>query len=87
LAVGGEDGDDVPGVRGDHISGEEVELVGAVDGTTGRDGADVGVAALANGAFDLHTAEESVMVGGDIVGCGFSPRAWRRGIRARWRVA
>jgi hypothetical protein len=73
LVVGGEDGEDVPGVGGDDVGGEEVELVGAVDDVAGADGADVGVVALVEGAFDLDTAEESVVVGGEIVGSGFSP--------------
>jgi hypothetical protein len=38
--VGGADGEDVPGVGGDDIGGEEVELVGAVDDVAGADGAD-----------------------------------------------
>ena len=73
LVVGGEDGEDVPGVDGDDQCGEEVELVGAVEDVAGANGADVGVVALVEGAFDLDTAEESVVVGGDIVGGGFSP--------------
>ena len=39
----------------------------------GADGADVGVVALVEGAFDLDAAEEAVVVGGDVVGGGFSP--------------
>jgi hypothetical protein len=73
LVVGGADGEDVPGVGGDDEGGEEVELVGAVDYVAGADGADVGVAALVDGAFDLHAEEVAVMVGGDVVGGGFSP--------------
>ena len=74
LAIGGADGEDVPGVGGDDEGGEEVELVGAVDDVAGANGADVGVVALIDGAFDLHAAEEAVVVGGDVVGGGFSPR-------------
>ena len=73
LAVGGADGEDVPGVGGDDEGGEEVELVGAVDDVAGADGADVGVVALVEGAFDLDAAKEAVVVGGDVVGGGFSP--------------
>jgi len=73
LVVGGEDGKDVPSVGGDDEGGEEVELVGAVEDVARANGADVGVLALVEGAFDLDTAEESVVVGGDIVGGGFSP--------------
>jgi hypothetical protein len=73
LAVGGADGEDVPGVGGDDEGGEEVELVGAVDDVAGADGTDVGVAALVDSALHLNTAEEAVVVGGDVVGGGFSP--------------
>jgi hypothetical protein len=73
LVVGGADGEDVPGVGGDDEGGEEVELVGAVDDVAGADGADVGVVALVEGAFDLDAAEGAVVVGGDVVGRGFSP--------------
>ena len=97
LVVGGEDGEDVPGVGGDDEGGEEVELVGAVEDVARADGADVGVAALVDRAFHLYAAEESVMVPSVAVALSgqakrhrrerFLPRAWRRGIRARWRVA
>jgi hypothetical protein len=73
LVVGGEDGEDVPGVGGDDVGGEEVELVGTVEDVARTDGADVGVVALVDGAFHLDTAEESLVFGGDIVGGGFSP--------------
>ncbi|MGC2822411.1 MAG: hypothetical protein WA198_22150 [Candidatus Sulfotelmatobacter sp.] len=73
LVIGGEDGEDIPGVGGDDEGGEEVELVGAVDDVAGADGADVGVVPLVEGAFDLHAAKEAVVVGGDVVGGGFSP--------------
>jgi hypothetical protein len=58
---------------GDDEGGEEVELVGAVDDVAGADGADVGVVALVEGAFDLDAAEEAFVIGGDVVGGGFSP--------------
>jgi hypothetical protein len=73
LVVGGADGEDIPGVGGDDVGGEEVELVGGVDDVAGADGADVGPAALIDGAFDLDAAEEAVVVGGDVVRGGFSP--------------
>ncbi len=75
LAVGGKDGEDVPGVGGDDEGGEEVELVGAVEDVAGTDGADVGVVALIEGAFDLHAEEEAVVVGGDARRGRFLPRA------------
>ncbi len=73
LVVGGADGEDVPGVGGDDEGGEEVELVGAVDDVAGADGADVGIVALVEGAFDLHAAKEAAVIGSDVVGGGFSP--------------
>ena len=73
LLVGGEDGKDIPDVGGDDVGGEEVELVGGVDDVAGADGADVGVATLVDGAFDLDAAEEAVVVGGDVVRGGLSP--------------
>jgi len=44
----------------------------------GADGADVGVVALVEGAFDLDAAKEAVVVGGDVVGGGFSPGLLQR---------
>src|SRR5580700_787461 len=73
LVVGGADGEDVPGIDGDDQGGEEVELVRAVNDVAGADGAGVGVAALVDGALDLDTEEVTVVVGGDVVGGGFSP--------------
>ncbi len=73
LVIGGADGEDVPGVGGNDEGGEEVELVGAVDDVAGADGADVGVVALVEGAFDLDAAKEATVISGDVVGGGFSP--------------
>jgi hypothetical protein len=47
------DGEDVPGVGGDYVGGEEVDLVGAVGDSVGVEVAFVGVAAVEDGAFDL----------------------------------
>jgi len=74
----GADGEDVPGVGGDDVGGDdvggdEVELRGAVGDVGGADGADVGVLAFADGAFDLDAAEASAVVGGEVVGGGVSP--------------
>ena len=57
LIVGGLDGEDVPGVGGDYVGGEEIQLVGGVDYVAGADGADVGVVAFVDGALDLHAAK------------------------------
>ena len=73
LASGGADGEDVPGVGGDYVGGYEVELGGAVGDVGGADGADVGVLAFADGAFDLDAAEAAAVVGGEVVGGGVSP--------------
>ncbi|MGA7503546.1 MAG: hypothetical protein WBW57_05405, partial [Candidatus Sulfotelmatobacter sp.] len=73
LVVGGADGEDIPEVGGDYVGGEEIQLVWRVDDVAGADGADVGVAALVEGAFDLDAAEEALVVGGYVVGSGFSP--------------
>ena len=48
-------------------------MVGGVKDVAGADGADVGVVALVDGALDLDAAEESLVVGGNVVGGGFSP--------------
>jgi len=68
LAVGGFDGDDVPGVGGDDVGGDEVDFFGGVGDVVGADGADVGVVAFADGGLDLDAAEQSAVVGGDVVG-------------------
>ena len=48
--VGGFNGEDVPGVGGDYVGGEEVDLVGAVGDSVGVEVAFVGVAAVEDGA-------------------------------------
>ncbi len=35
--------------------------------------ADVGIVTLVEGAFDLYAAKEAAVIGGDVVGGGFSP--------------
>ena len=73
LAVGGGDGEDVPGVGGDYAGGDEVDLVGRVGGVLGADGADVGVVAFAEGAFYLDAEEVAEVVDGEVVGGIVSP--------------
>jgi len=73
LAVGGLDGEDVPGVGGDYVGGDEVDLVGAVGNVVGADGTDVGVVTLAGGAFDLDAEEVSGAFDGEVVGGVVSP--------------
>lgn len=71
--VGGCDGEDVPGVGGNDIGGEEVDLVGAVGNSVGVEVAFVGVAAVEDGAFDLDADEVSAVGEGEIEGGGVSP--------------
>ena len=73
LVVGSSEGEDVPGVGGDYIRGDEVDLVGAVRDVIGCDAADVGVFAFADGAFDLDAAEASAVVSCEVVGGIVSP--------------
>ena len=78
------DGDDVPGVGGDYVGGDEVDLVGAVGDSVGGDAAAVGVPAFLLGAFDpfgrfalsgqaLDAAEAGAVFGGEVVGRRVSP--------------
>src|SRR4051812_15782431 len=67
------DGDDVPGVGGDDVGGDEVDLGGGVGDSVGGDAAAVGVPAFLLGAFDLDAAEAGVVFGGEVVGGGVSP--------------
>jgi hypothetical protein len=73
LAVGGLDGEDVPGVDGDYVGGDEVDLVGAVGDVVGADGADVGVVSFAGGALHLDAEEVSGAFDGEVVGGVVSP--------------
>ena len=61
LAVGGFDWKDVPSVGGDYVGGQEVDLVGAVGDVVGADGADVGIVAVEEGAFDLDAGEVALV--------------------------
>jgi hypothetical protein len=73
LVVGGGQGDDVPGVGGDYIGGDEVDAGGGVGDSVGGDVAFVGVAALVQSAFDLDAGEMSVVVDGEVVGDVVAP--------------
>lgn len=76
------DGEDVPGVGGNDIRGDEVDLVGSVGDAVGFEAAAVGIPSLLHGAFDLDAAEVSAMVGGDVVqGCAPNTRFMRRKMR------
>jgi len=71
--VCGFDGEDVPGVGGNDIRGEEVDLVGAVGDSVGVEVAFVGVAAVEDGAFDLDADEVSAVGQGKVEGGHVSP--------------
>jgi len=62
LGVGGGEGEDVEGVGGDDVGGEEVDLGGGVGDAVVVEVAFVGVAAVEDGAFDLDAEEVSVAV-------------------------
>ena len=66
--VGGGQWEDVPGVGGDYVGGDEVDAGGGVGDSVGGDVAFVGVAALVQRAFDLDADEVSVVVDGEVVG-------------------
>ncbi len=76
LGVGGGEGEDVPGVGGDYVGGEEVDFVGGVGDAVVVEAAAVGIffAAL-EGAFDLDAKEVAAVIDGDVVGGVVSPGA------------
>src|SRR6185437_15545339 len=69
-SVGGED---VPGVGGDDVGGDEVELSGKVGAVVGGDVAFERASALMGGGFDLDAEEASVAFESEVVGSGVSP--------------
>jgi hypothetical protein len=73
LAVGGADGEDIPGVGGDDVGGDEVDVAWRVGDAVGIEVAFVGVAAMEDGALDLDAAEATAVVGGEVVRGGVSP--------------
>ena len=68
LGVGGGEGEDVEGVGGDYVGGEEVDLGGGVGDAVVVEVAFVGVAAVVDGAFDLDAEEVAEVVDGEVVG-------------------
>lgn len=68
------DWEDVPGVRGDYVGGDEVDVFGGVGDSVGVEVAFVGVAAVEDGALYLDAEEASEILGGDIVGSAVPPR-------------
>jgi hypothetical protein len=73
LSVRGADGDDVPGVGGNYVGGDEVETGAGVGRAVGSDVAFIRMSALVAGAFDLDAEEASVVFDGEIVGRHVSP--------------
>jgi len=53
LCVRGADGEDVPGVGGNDVGGDEVDLVGGIGVALGVEVTSVGASAKEEGAFDL----------------------------------
>jgi hypothetical protein len=69
LGVGGGEGEDVEGVGGDYVGGEEVDLGGGVGDAVVVEVAFVGVfLAFVESAFDLDAEEVAVVVDGEVVG-------------------
>ena len=79
LTVGGSDGDDEPDGHGNNVSGDEVELVGAVSCAVRVDVTFKRVAAAGLRGFDLDAQEVGARAGfglgddGDVVRGGVSP--------------
>ncbi len=62
LVVGGGEGEDVEGVGGDDVGGEEVDFGGGVGDAVVVEVAFVGVAAVVDRTFYLHAEEVAVVV-------------------------
>ena len=74
MVVGGFYGEDVPGVGGDYVGGEEVDLIWTVGDAVGVEVAFVGTAAMEDGAFDLDAGEVAGVFEGEVEGGHVSPR-------------
>ena len=68
MVVGGGQGEDVEGVGGDYVDGEEVDLGGGVGDAVVVEVAFVGVATVEDGAFYLYAEEVAVVVDYEVVG-------------------
>ena len=68
MGVGGGEGEDVEGIGGDDVGGEEVDLGGGVGDAVVVEVAFVGVAAVVDSAFDLDAEEVAEVVDGEVVG-------------------
>ena len=68
MAVGSLDGEDVPGVGGNHIGRDEIDLIGRVGSAIVGDAADVGVPAFLLRALYLYAEKASVAFYGEVVG-------------------
>jgi len=74
LVVGGFGGNDVPGVGGDDVGSDEVQLVGGIRHSIGGYVAFIRVAAFVLGALDLDAQEASIVFDGEVVAGHVSPR-------------
>ena len=75
VALEGLDGDDVPDVFGDDVSGEEVDVVlGVVVGVAAAFDR-VLAAVVRGGTFDLHAPEAVAGIDHDVVGVALSPES------------
>ena len=73
--VGGADWQDVPGVGGDHICGDEVDVAGGVGDSVRVEVAFVGVAPVEDGALDLDAGEAGAVLS-----------IWRGQTGDSWRI-
>jgi hypothetical protein len=73
LGAGGGDGQNVPDVGRDDISGDEFQLVLGVGHAVGGNVALIRVAAAVGGALDLDTMDASAAFDHEVVGGGVSP--------------
>jgi hypothetical protein len=80
-------GEDVEDVGGNHVDGEEVDLVGGVGDAVVVEVAFVGVAAVEDGAFDLDAEEVALVVPSVAVALSGQAKRGRRGrcLRRAWR--
>ncbi len=69
----GSERQDVPGVGGNDVGGDEIDLGGGVGAAAVADRTNVRLQPLLAGAFDLDAEEASVVLDGEVVGSVFAP--------------
>lgn len=67
------DGKDIPGVGGDYVGGDEVDLVAGVGVAVGVEVAFEGASALEERALHLYAVEASAVFDGEVVWSAVSP--------------